>query len=395
MNTNKPTKPRTPVPSKKPIPAAEECAAEDSAPEDNVPTYVTSSPKSKTSFLEKTLKDSVNVTPKCNSDSEDSSNAKGISAERRKSFMKNMENLMERLSDEPQEKKVENTTSEVTLRQKDSKPCERTRLTQVDSFRSMTRASGMQTMPVSGLLRYRLERSCNLLTTNGQNSVFHNGSNIERESVFKFRRVYILDDSEDPSPPPSINGSLNSDTSSMSDSNSDTVSEMSVDSSSDRSSIISLDDSLDLAYSKSLSQTRHYASCYNVWEAVKNSKVQNRGWPRECNGSFARALSRFSTQSDTAKEGVYHRQNKSLTIFNNNKPAASTTPSNGKKCVGLELMRERNGNLVVIREVKAVNGSKYARCSEVKCESVQSRIRRLQVQNGIQKELSKDRYNVF
>jgi len=50
------------------------------------------------------------------------------------------------------------------------------------------------------------------------------------------------------------------------------------------------------------------------------------------------------------------------------------------RCVGLELMRERNGNVVVIREIKANGGSaRYARCSELKCETVQSRIRKLQV----------------
>lgn len=44
---------------------------------------------------------------------------------------------------------------------------------------------------------------------------------------------------------------------------------------------------------------------------------------------------------------------------------------------GLELMRELNGNQTVIRETKA-NGL-YARCSELKCKTVQSRIRKLQV----------------
>lgn len=422
-NDNKPTKPRTPVPSKKPIPAEEQIEA--------TPAYAlpTSKPKlfSDASVKETPISNIV-ITSKLSQ--EDSMKIKGLTAERRKSFRKSMECLVERLSSESKvdhqvQTKVNtnnnnnnnnsitttataaasigntnnnnsnnnnsSSTNNVTFRQKDlSKPNE-TRLTQVDSFRSMTRASGMQTMPVSGLLRYKLDQSCNVLTAKGQNSVYHHRGELERDTVFKFRRVYIIDDSEEPSPPPSINGSLNSDSSSISDSNSDTVSEMSIDSSSDRSSIISLDDSLDLAYSKG----RHYSSCYNVWEAVKNHRSPStRVWPRECNGSFARALSRFSTQTEDVKEGSFHRQQKPLTVFKNSNNSISNGKQQqtaGNKCVGLELMQERNGNLVVIREVKAINGSKYARCSEVKCESVQSRIRRLQVHT----EFSKDRYNVF
>lgn len=441
---NKPTKPRTPVPSKKPIPAEEQIEA--------TPVYALSTSKPKLSSTDAPVKETsvANIVISSKLIHEDNTKIKGLSAERRKTFRKSMECLVERFSSESKvdhqtdievnpnnndnnknsnssnnnnnnnsvtgttitttitnsisnnnsnnnnnnynnNNNTSKTSSNVTFRQKDSpKPVE-ARLTQVDSFRSMTRASGMQTMPVSGLLRYQ---SCNVLTSKGQNSVYQHRGNMERDTVFKFRRVYIIDDSEEPSPPPSINGSLNSDSSSISDSNSDTVSEMSIDSSSDRSSIISLDDSLDLAYSKG----RHYSSCYNVWEAVKSGhrSPSTRVWPRECNGSFARALSRFSTQGDDGvKEGSFHRQQKPLTVFKN---ANNNTTSNGKqqqlngnKCIGLELMQERNGNLVVIREVKAINGSKYARCSEVKCESVQSRIRRLQVHT----EFSKDRFNVF
>ncbi|RZF46931.1 hypothetical protein LSTR_LSTR017414 [Laodelphax striatellus] len=246
---------------------------------------------------------------------------------------------------------------------KDSKTCTSgARLRHVDGFRSLARASGMQTMPVSSFLHYKLDCGYNFLTRSSFG--YESGD----ESMFKFRRVFILDDTDDRlSPPPSINGSLSSDNS-ISDSNSDTISEMSIDSSSDRSSIISLDDSLDFVYGKSLAQARHYStSCYNVWEAVKSqagASTRSRVCPRECDGSFARALSKF-TSGETAelkdvsyKEGAFHRQRKSLTIFNGYNASTSsraTTPIN-KKCIGLELMREHNGNVVVIREVKAVHG---------------------------------------
>lgn len=84
-----------------------------------------------------------------------------------------------------------------------------------------------------------------------------------------------------------------------------------------------------------------------------------------------------------------------LRVFDDKTGNACT--ARDKRCVGLELMRERNGNVVVIREIKANSGSRYARCSELKCETVQSRIRKLQVHHsngvsGIQIEKSS---NIF
>lgn len=365
---NKPTKPRTPVPSKRPIPVSDESA-------ENNETHIFL-PKSKQETL---IKESSSITPITKISSDSNSN-KGLSAERRESFMKNMEHLVEKLDSKPSgndnEKKnnvfvKENSNEISTLK--------------LERTRSISRANGTQTMPVSRYLRYN-RGSCTI--TADQACL---NREVDRDSVFKYRRVLIINDIEDHSPPPSINGSLSSDNSSISDSNSDTISEMSIDSSSDRSSIISLDDSFDFPFGKGLSHSRHYSSCYNVWEASRHSRTQVR-FPRECNGSFARALSRFATQTEDVKEGAFIKQRKTLTVFNGN--PSTSTPSNGKKCVGLELMRERNG-IVVIREVKAVNGSRYPRCSEVKCESVQSRIRRLQVQNGLKTELSKDHYNIF
>lgn len=369
---NKPTKPRTPVPSKRPIPACEESAELQDTEEVYEKPPTVSETQAKQSSSTKALP-------------EDSSRI-GLSAERRKSFKKNMECLVEHLEDEKPSDIVDTTKSNCSMREKASE----IRVTKVDSFRGLSRANGMQTMPVSGFLRYN-RSSCSLTTSD--HAAYSHNRELDRESVFKFRRVIIINDTEDHSPPPSINGSLSSDNSSISDSNSDTVSEMSIDSSSDRSSIISLDDSFDFPFGKSLSHSRHFSSCYNVWEASRSQRSPARLYPRECSGSFARALSKFAAQTENVKEGTFIRQRKKLTVFNGGSPATST-PVNGKKCVGLEFMRERNGNIVVIREVKAINGSRYPRCSEVKCESLQSRMRKLD-QNGLRTELSKEHHNIF
>lgn len=277
----------------------------------------------------------------------------------------------------------------------------------------------------------------------------------DKEAIFKFRKVFVLEDvdAEDldalshlpissMSPPPSINGSTGSGLSSgssvysdtsISDSNSDTVSELSVDSSSDRSSIISLDHDdqypWDMAYARmglGLGLGRLYHPGYNVWErasgsasgsvsgpaptstprsgslgaAASGSPLSPRPlYPRECNGSFARALSRFAAEPEDktrtrAGAGAGTACSGSLPGPGPRprpmppKPILSklalmqTAMNNGKRC-GLELMREKNGNLVVIREIREVKpGGRYARFSEVKCESVQSRIRKLQVQGA-------------
>ncbi|KAI5709967.1 hypothetical protein M8J75_004595 [Diaphorina citri] len=302
----------------------------------------------KTNSKEDTDQSASNKQDDSTSSKEKDNTPKGMNGERRRSFMKNMEDLV---------KKLEELDYDTNKNNKDDK-----------EESNLRRATSMQTMPVPNLVRYKLDAK------------FSKNVVIDDDPLFKYKRLFIFDDMSDTSSPPSSNyGSMSSDNSSMSDSASDSISEMSLDSSSDRSSIISLDDTLDVMYSKN---HRHYSSCYNVWEAYRN-KTNTRVWPRECDGSFARALSRFTTTPvDPAKEGFHPLRNKnSLTIF---KPAA-----NGRKCIGLELMKERNGNIVVIREIKAINGSKYPRCSEVKCESLQSRIRRLQVQNGLRTELDK------
>lgn len=143
------------------------------------------------------------------------------------------------------------------------------------------------------------------------------------------------------------------------DSSSDTVSEISTDSSSDRSSIYS-DDSLDfILYGKTQARASFPFSGAESdrWE----QRHHPRAWPRECNGVVSKVLSRFTEEPTTGK---LTRTSLSLT--------------RGK--TGLEALRERGGNLVVIRE--PVRAGRYTRYSEVQCESVQARIRRFQVQGG-------------
>lgn len=146
------------------------------------------------------------------------------------------------------------------------------------------------------------------------------------------------------------------------DSGSDTVSEISTDSSSDRSSIYS-DDSLDfILYGKSQLQGRA-SFPFTGSESDRWDRHHTRVWPRECNGVVSKALSRFTT--DPASTG--------------SKTSRVVPPSSRAK-TGLEALRERGGNLVVIRE--PVRAGRYTRYSEVQCESVQARIRRFQVQGG-------------
>ncbi|KZC10466.1 PREDICTED: serine/threonine-protein kinase 17B-like [Dufourea novaeangliae] len=148
-----------------------------------------------------------------------------------------------------------------------------------------------------------------------------------------------------------------------SDSGSDTVSEISTDSSSDRSSIYS-DDSLDfLMFGKSQGRASFpfaaTESSSDRWDQRHHQQHHARVWPRECNGVVSKALSRFTSETSSAKI-----------------PKLSSPPTiHGK--TGLEALRERGGNLVVIRE--PVRAGRYTRYSEVQCESVQARIRRFQV----------------
>ncbi|KYQ48730.1 Serine/threonine-protein kinase 17A [Trachymyrmex zeteki] len=177
--------------------------------------------------------------------------------------------------------------------------------------------------------------------------------------VFKCTPVFILGETEQQ----------------CSDSGSDTVSEISTDSSSDRSSIYS-DDSLDfILYGKSQGRASFPFTAADAtadrWEQRHHHHHRaTRVWPRECSGVVSKALSRFT--SETTSSGV-----KIAKIPMTTPPTVTALRGGGGNKAGLEALRERGGNLVVIRE--PVRAGRYTRYSEVQCESVQARIRRFQV----------------
>lgn len=309
-----PVKPRTPIPAKRTI-----------VPETKTPIETRTQNKEETKLvIEKEVDNNKNI---INNNNKVTNYSRGLSEERRRSLHSNLQHLIERLDNEEKRE---------------------VRLTKNDSFK---RASATQTMPP---IRYRTNSSSDL-----------------DQTVFKFKRVVVVD--EDEGLPPSLGSSADN----SCDSNSDTISEMSIDSSSDRSSIISLDDTLDFHYGKGL---RHYSSCLNVWEAVRNQKPVLRPVLKECNESFVKAMSRFKKEEENTWSKVKLRspEDRRFSVFNPNRLSLPQTSSPGRKSIGLEFVRETNGNLVVIREVKAIHGKKYSRTSELKCESVQSRIRKLE-----------------
>lgn len=297
------------------------------------------------------------------------------------------------------------------------------------SVRSVNKATAMQTMPVSDISRYRLSHPLSNTETvakqrqQNQNVSTKTENEVPRrimdnkDCVYTFRRCFIIDDSEDEtvvgnstapilihgSVPTSDNTHSYSDHSS-SDSGSDTVSEMSIDSSSDRSSIISLDDSL-LEYNYTKINGRPYpAGSYvsyssannNVWYSAGTLNApRNERAPRySCSETFSKAFARFSSISgDTQEAAMNKTQERSIfapaprkqfakaahTSVLNKVLVSSISNDNTSAIPKVDFLREHNGNIVVIREVKA---GKYNRVSEVKCESVQSRIRKLQVQGA-------------
>lgn len=182
--------------------------------------------------------------------------------------------------------------------------------------------------------------------------------------VFKCTPVFILGEAEQQ----------------CSDSGSDTVSEISTDSSSDRSSIYS-DDSLDfILYGKSQSRASFPFTAADAtadrWEQRHHHHHRAaRVWPRECNGVVSKALSRFTSETSSGMTNI-------AKIPMTTPPMATALRGGGGggsagSKAGLEALRERGGNLVVIRE--PVRAGRYTRYSEVQCESVQARIRRFQV----------------
>lgn len=179
--------------------------------------------------------------------------------------------------------------------------------------------------------------------------------------VFKCTPVFILGEAEQQ----------------CSDSGSDTVSEISTDSSSDRSSIYS-DDSLDfILYGKSQGRASFPFTAADAtadrWEQRYHHHRTARVWPRECSGVVSKALSRFTSETSSGATKIAKIPMTTST--------ATALRGGGGGCgnskAGLEALRERGGNLVVIRE--PVRAGRYTRYSEVQCESVQARIRRFQV----------------
>jgi hypothetical protein len=299
------------------------------------------------------------------------------------------------------------------------------------SVRSVNKATAMQTMPVSDVNRYKfshLSTNTETLGSQGQRNL-NASTKTEKEvprrvmdnkdCVYTFRRCFIIDDSEDETtigngaasvlihgPVASVmseNSHSYSDHSS-SDSGSDTVSEMSIDSSSDRSSIISLDDSI-LEYNYSKVNGRPYpggnyvsysSTNHNVWDSTGTLNVprNDRALRYSYSETFSRAFARFnSVPADKEEAAIKKTKEKSIfsavpckqfaraahTSVLNKISLSSTSNDNTSVTRKVDFLREHNGNIVVIRELKA---GKYSRVSEVKCESVQSRIRKLQVQGS-------------
>nr|CAD7257226.1 unnamed protein product [Timema shepardi] len=300
--------------------------------------------------------------------------------------------------------------------------------------RTVNKALAVQTMPVNSLVELNKvdcektvvpSREVNLNISNG----IRRSNNVQRrpldkDNLFTFRKCIIIGDSEDesadsvPLQPRPVHCSMNSIGSdsglgsfsdhSSSDCSSDTVSEMSIDSSSDRSSIISLDDSLmECSYVKvngrpypgSSTYSSSYSKARSVWETpASNNKNETlrvaHAWPRESKSTFSKVFTKFNSQ--LSQEEIRSVRNLQTNLFPSVRRQAPkyahtsalnhvliTSVSNNDKfptVKKVDVMREQNGNLVVIREAKP---GKYAtRFSEVKCESLQSRIKKLQVQGA-------------
>ena len=297
------------------------------------------------------------------------------------------------------------------------------------SVQSLNKATAMQTMPVSAIDNCNFSHPTSNTETAAKQiqQILNVSLKTEREvarkvkdnddRVYTCRRCFIIGDSEDETSAgngaasvlvhcpvmtvTSENTHSYSDHSS-SDSGSDTVSEMSIDSSSDRSSIISLDDSL-LEYNYNKINGRPYpggshvsysSPNHNVWDSTGtlNTRRNEKMSRYSCSETFFSAFSRFnSIPGDMQEAGIKEPRDRSFcsatprkqfakaahTTVLNKVLVSSVSTNNTSAIRKVDFMREQNGNIVVIREMKS---GKYNRVSEVKCESVQARIRKLQVQ---------------
>lgn len=281
--------------------------------------------------------------------------------------------------------------------------------------RTVNRATVVHTMPIGGAVGYQISRSQlqispfsasegkrNLVSISKAEVMHENlicRRNQDRKDLFHFRKCYIIDDSEDDiattiSPPLSIASDTSSGycDQSTSDSGSDSISETCGDTSSDRSSIISLDDPVDCSFPKHgnrhyHSQTLRQTNVPWILDRVKQGTTYS-------NEKFINSLSRFSSSGENnlrmmsanavSQENIFSikpikqaAKSSHTTCINEVKLPCLTNgllSSKSKEC-GLNIVHERKGDIVVLREVK---GGKYSRFNEVKCESVQSRIKKFQ-----------------
>ncbi|EFN74536.1 hypothetical protein EAG_00876 [Camponotus floridanus] len=242
----------------------------------------------------------------------------GLSPDRRDTFKKNMDSLARKFSG--------TVVPEIVIIE--------------TAARSSTNAVG------SGVTHQRRATATHTMPTGGG-------------EVFKCTPVFILGETEQQC---------------SSDSGSDTVSEISTDSSSDRSSIYS-DDSLDfILYGKSQGRASYPFTAADAtadrWEQQRHHRTAHRVWPPECSGVVSKVLSRLTSETSGTK----------IAKMPTPPTATATSAMRGSGKTGLEALRERSGNLVVIRE--PIRAGRYTRYSEVQCESVQARIRRFQVREA-------------
>ncbi|XP_066998168.2 uncharacterized protein [Anabrus simplex] len=358
-------------------------------------------------------------------------NSSGMRSFRRNTFRRNMGNLVERINSiEDAGKENTNivlesvaikpaprlTTSSKKIPAPET-PAANTNASFVAS-RPVNKTTTMQTVLING--NDRPNKSEVQTTTKKQQttSVSHISTEsvvrrrmLNKDCVYQFRRCYIIDDSEDDtgivSPVNSLvsDGTNDSETSSgyfdnssccsSSDSVSD-VSETSVDSTGDRLSTASIEDSLDYNYPKNSRQrfASNTTRCFttqnrNLWQAREGREFLSTS------SSFSLTLSRFNSVSadtqkptsskTTAREGFLTTPRKQPAkaahtsiiskLCMSSVLTSSEKNSTGMKDCGINITRERNGNEVVLREVK---GGRCSRFSEVKIESVQSRIRKFE-----------------
>ncbi|GLG97062.1 Death-associated protein kinase related [Gryllus bimaculatus] len=245
-------------------------------------------------------------------------------------------------------------------------------------------------------------------STHPSSDIAGSQKNEDKDCVYTFRKCFIVDDAETENGNSLVSDGTNeSETSSgyydnssccsSSDSVSD-VSETSTDSAGDRLSTASMD-SLDSCYGK---EKRHYSSTLTAFSLKNNYNKRVNSLKTETvskthqSPAFHRAVSTFNHISENSNKGFSQPEDveqekifaaarrqaakaSHTTVINKAArasfvPTAPASPVVRKECA-LNITKERNGKEVVLQEVKA---GKCSRFSEVKIESVQSRIKKFQ-----------------